>query len=291
MASAANAGAGFALDGKCCVVTGGGSGIGAAICRHFAAQGANVVVVDLNLAEAEQVAAAVDGLAIRSGTKVTSDVLAAAKNLRIVGRAGIGVDNVDINAATEHGVVVVNTPEGNNITTAEHAIALIVSLARHIPQATASMKAGKWEKKKFQGMELYNRTLGVLGAGNIGRALLSYRRFDQQNFHITHVFDNNPATIGTTISDRIIHDVAVIEEELARSDIQLGIIAVPAPHAQAVADTLVASGVSGILNFAPRRVEVPPTTTVSSVDFTLSLEQLAFQVNLASDNQTEESLL
>ena len=131
----------------------------------------------------------------------------------------------------------------------------------------------------------------LVGAGNIGRALLSYRRFDQQNFHITHVFDNNPATIGTTISDRIIHDVAVIEEELARSDIQLGIIAVPAPHAQAVADTLVASGVSGILNFAPRRVEVPPTTTVSSVDFTLSLEQLAFQVNLASDNQTEESLL
>lgn len=115
----------------------------------------------------------VDGLAIRSGTKVTADVLEAAKHLRIVGRAGIGVDNVDIPAATEHGVVVVNTPEGNNITTAEHAIALMVSLARHIPQATASMKAGKWEKKKFQGMELYNRTLGVLGAGNIGRFVVS----------------------------------------------------------------------------------------------------------------------
>ena len=115
----------------------------------------------------------VDGLVIRSGTKVTADVLAAAKKLRIVGRAGIGVDNVDTPAATERGVVVVNTPEGNNITTAEHAIALIVSLARHIPQATASMKAGKWEKKKFQGMELYNRTLGVLGAGNIGRFVVS----------------------------------------------------------------------------------------------------------------------
>ena len=115
----------------------------------------------------------VDGLAIRSGTKVTEEVFAAAKSLRIVGRAGIGVDNVDISAATESGVVVVNTPEGNNITTAEHAIALIVSLARHIPQATASMKAGKWEKKKFQGMELYNRTLGVLGAGNIGRYVVS----------------------------------------------------------------------------------------------------------------------
>ena len=114
-----------------------------------------------------------DGLVIRSNTKVTEDVLDAAKKLRIVGRAGIGVDNVDVAAATRHGVVVANTPEGNNITTAEHAIALIVSLARHIPQATASMKAGKWEKKKFQGMELFNRTLGVLGAGNIGRYVVS----------------------------------------------------------------------------------------------------------------------
>jgi len=113
------------------------------------------------------------GLVIRSNTKVTADVLAAAKNLRIVGRAGIGVDNIDVPVATQNGVVVVNTPEGNNITTAEHAIALIVSLARHIPQATASMKEGLWEKKKFQGMELYNRTLGVLGAGNIGRFVVS----------------------------------------------------------------------------------------------------------------------
>ena len=115
----------------------------------------------------------IDGLIIRSNTKVTADVFAAAPKLRIVGRAGIGVDNIDVAAATRNGVVVENTPEGNNITTAEHAIALIISLARHIPQATASMKAGKWEKKKFQGMELYNRTLGVLGAGNIGRFVVS----------------------------------------------------------------------------------------------------------------------
>jgi D-3-phosphoglycerate dehydrogenase len=115
----------------------------------------------------------IDGLVIRSNTKVTADVLAAAKKLRIVGRAGIGVDNIDVRVATQNGVVVVNTPEGNNITTAEHAIALMVSAARHIPKATASMKAGKWEKKKFQGMELYNRTLGVLGAGNIGRFVVS----------------------------------------------------------------------------------------------------------------------
>ena len=110
-----------------------------------------------------------DGLVIRSGTTVTADVLAAADKLKVVGRAGIGVDNVDVAAATERGVVVVNTPEGNNVTTAEHAIALLVSLARHVPQATASMKAGKWEKKKFQGMELLGRTLGVVGLGNIGR--------------------------------------------------------------------------------------------------------------------------
>ena len=112
-----------------------------------------------------------EGLVIRSGTKVTREVLEAATRLRVVGRAGIGVDNVDLTAATERGIVVVNTPSGNNVTTAEHAIALLVSLARHIPQATASMKAGKWEKTAFTGMELSNRTLGVIGLGNIGRVV------------------------------------------------------------------------------------------------------------------------
>ncbi len=111
----------------------------------------------------------VDGLVIRSGTKVTADVMARAERLRVIGRAGIGVDNVDVPAATARGIVVMNTPEGNNITTAEHAIALLVALARHVPQATASMRAGKWEKKRFTGIELFNRTLGVIGLGNIGR--------------------------------------------------------------------------------------------------------------------------
>jgi D-3-phosphoglycerate dehydrogenase len=112
-----------------------------------------------------------EGLVIRSGTKVTREVIEAAEKLRVVGRAGIGVDNVDVAAATARGVVVVNTPSGNNVTTAEHAIALLVSLARHIPQASASMKAGKWEKNAFTGMELADRTLGVLGLGNIGRVV------------------------------------------------------------------------------------------------------------------------
>jgi D-3-phosphoglycerate dehydrogenase len=113
------------------------------------------------------------GLVIRSGTKVTADVIEAGQELMVIGRAGIGVDNVDVGAATGRGIVVMNTPGGNTVTTAEHAVALFVSLARHIPQATASMKAGKWEKKQFMGLELFNRTLGVVGLGRIGRIVAS----------------------------------------------------------------------------------------------------------------------
>jgi D-3-phosphoglycerate dehydrogenase / 2-oxoglutarate reductase len=109
-----------------------------------------------------------DGLAIRSATKVTADVLAAATNLKVVGRAGIGVDNVDIPAATARGVVVMNTPHGNAITTAEHAIAMMFALAREVPAANASTQAGKWEKNRFMGVELTGKTLGVIGCGNIG---------------------------------------------------------------------------------------------------------------------------
>jgi len=109
-----------------------------------------------------------DGLAIRSATKVTADVLEAAPNLKVIGRAGIGVDNVDIPAATARGVVVMNTPFGNSITTAEHAIALMFALARELPAADASTQAGKWEKNRFMGVELTNKTLGLIGAGNIG---------------------------------------------------------------------------------------------------------------------------
>ena len=109
-----------------------------------------------------------DGLAIRSATKVTAEVLAAAKNLRAIGRAGIGVDNVDVPAATKAGVIVMNTPFGNSVTTAEHAISLMLSLTRQIPQAHASTIAGKWEKSKFLGTELSGKKLGVIGCGNIG---------------------------------------------------------------------------------------------------------------------------
>src|SRR4030066_365131 len=108
------------------------------------------------------------GLVIRSATKVTSELIDAATNLKVIGRAGSGLDNVDKNAATKKGIVVMNTPGGNTITTAEHTVALLFSMARQVPQATASMKGGRGEKKKFMGVELYNKTLGIIGFGNIG---------------------------------------------------------------------------------------------------------------------------
>ena len=108
------------------------------------------------------------GLVVRSATKVTPQIIDAAKNLKVVGRAGSGLDNVDIPAATRKGIVVMNTPGGNTITTAEHTIALMLALARQVPQATMSMKEGKWEKKRFTGVELFNKTLGVIGIGKIG---------------------------------------------------------------------------------------------------------------------------
>ena len=113
-----------------------------------------------------------DGLAIRSATKVSDKVLAAATNLKVIGRAGIGVDNVDIPAASKKGVIVMNTPFGNSITTAEHAIAMMFAVARQIPEASASTHAGKWEKSRFMGVELTAKTLGVVGAGNIGSIVI-----------------------------------------------------------------------------------------------------------------------
>ncbi|MGH7165947.1 MAG: phosphoglycerate dehydrogenase, partial [Nitrospiraceae bacterium] len=109
-----------------------------------------------------------DALIVRSATKVTADVIAAADRLKVIGRAGSGLDNVDIPAATRRGIVVMNTPGGNTVTTAEHTMAMIFAMTRRIPQATASMKAGKWEKDRFMGVELYNKTLGVIGIGQIG---------------------------------------------------------------------------------------------------------------------------
>ena len=135
----------------------------------FAAHGVDTdVKTGLSPEELQSIIGDYDGLAIRSATKVTEAVLAAATNLKVVGRAGIGVDNVDIAAATKRGVVVMNTPHGNAVTTAEHAMAMIMALARQIPQASASTKAGKWEKSRFMGTELTGKWLGLVGCGNIG---------------------------------------------------------------------------------------------------------------------------
>jgi D-3-phosphoglycerate dehydrogenase len=122
----------------------------------------------LKPAELKSIIGRYDGIAVRSATKVTSDVLASANGLKVIGRAGIGVDNIDVKAATQRGVVVMNTPYGNAITTAEHAIALMFALAREIPQADRSTHAGKWEITRFMGVELAGKTLGIIGCGNIG---------------------------------------------------------------------------------------------------------------------------
>ncbi len=105
---------------------------------------------------------------VRSQTKVTREIIEAAKNLKLIGRAGVGVDNIDLTAATEHGIIVVNAPDGNTNSAAEHSIAMMTSLARHIPQAYNSLKNGKWDRKSYVGVELKNKTLGVIGFGRIG---------------------------------------------------------------------------------------------------------------------------
>jgi D-3-phosphoglycerate dehydrogenase len=130
----------------------------------------------LNEEELAKALAGVEGLVIRSGSKVTAKVIDAADKLRVVGRAGIGIDNVDVKAASRRGIIVMNTPTGNAVTTAEHALGLLFSIARKIPQASQSMKEGKWEKKAFEGRELAGKTLGIIGLGNIGRIVADRAR-------------------------------------------------------------------------------------------------------------------
>jgi len=142
--------------------------------RIFQERGCDVdVITGKTPEELKAIIGQYDGLAIRSSTKVTKEILEAATNLKVVGRAGIGVDNVDIPTASAKGVVVMNTPFGNSITTAEHAIALMFALARQLPEADASTQAGKWEKNRFMGVEVTGKTLGLIGAGNIGSIVAS----------------------------------------------------------------------------------------------------------------------
>jgi len=154
-----------------------------------------------------------DGLAVRSATKVTAEILAAASRLRVVGRAGIGVDNIDVPAATQRGVVVMNTPHGNSITTAEHAIAMMFALARQIPAADKSTQAGKWEKSRFMGVELTGKTLGIVGCGNIG-SIVAER---------AHGLKMRVIAFDPYLSDERARDLNVqkvaLDELLARADI------------------------------------------------------------------------
>src|SRR5713226_1293090 len=132
--------------------------------------GLKVTVLEKRLSEAELLPLVLEteAMVVRSETKVTRKVIEAAPKLRVVGRAGVGVDNVDVEAATQRGIVVMNTPSGNTISTAELTFSMLMALARKIPQAHASMKAGEWNRKAFQGVELYGKILGVLGMGRIG---------------------------------------------------------------------------------------------------------------------------
>src|SRR5579863_1171208 len=145
-----------------------------------------------------------EALIVRSAVKVTRDVLAKAPNLKVVGRAGVGVDNVDLPAATEAGVLVMNTPGGNAVSVAEHTLALMLSMARSIPQANTSTKAGKWEKKKFLGNELRGKTLGVVGFGSIGREVVKRAK----------AFEMRVRAHDPYVTSKIAHDMGVELVEL-----------------------------------------------------------------------------
>lgn len=154
-----------------------------------------------------------DALVVRSATKADAEVIAAGKRLKVIGRAGIGVDNVDLKAATRAGIVVMNTPDGNATTAAEHALALMMSMARMIPQATASMKAGQWEKKKFMGHELRNKTLGVVGLGNIGRIVA-----DRAAGLKMHVVGYDPY-FEATAAAKLGIELVPLDDLIARADV------------------------------------------------------------------------
>jgi D-3-phosphoglycerate dehydrogenase len=152
-------------------------------------------------------------LIVRSGTKVTSDIINSAVNLKIIGRAGAGVDNIDVNAATRRGIIVMNTPGGNTISTAEHTISLLLSLARNIPQACSDLKLGNWNRRKFMGVELYGKTIGIIGVGKIGREVaLRCRAFGM------NVIGYDPVLSSEVASRLGIELVSELDEIFRRSD-------------------------------------------------------------------------
>lgn len=186
--------------------------------------------------ELRQIIKEYDALVIRSATKVTDDIIEAATRLKVVARAGIGLDNVDIAAASKRGVVVMNTPEGNVITTAEHTIAMLFAVSRNIPQATASMKAGKWEKKLFRGKELFNKVLGIIGIGRIGRVVADRARGLKMN-----VIAYDPY-INAEVINKMGIEAVDFDELLARADY----ITVHTPITQETRDLINAEALSKV---------------------------------------------
>jgi D-3-phosphoglycerate dehydrogenase / 2-oxoglutarate reductase len=186
------------------------------------------VQVGLSVPELAEAVKGADGMVIRSGAKVTAEVLENADRLQVVGRAGVGLDNVDIEAATRKGVVVMNTPGGNSRSTAEHSFAMLFALARHVPQATASMKAGKWEKKSFKGIELSGKTLGIVGLGMVGSEMLKLARGANMN-----VLAYDPYTPAERIKE-LGGEAAELEDLLKRSDA----ITIHAPLTDATRDII-----------------------------------------------------
>lgn len=153
-----------------------------------------------------------DGLVVRSATKVTEDIVSAAKNMKVIGRAGAGVDNIDISAASKKGIVVMNTPGGNTVTTGEHTIAMMMALTRNIPQATASMKEEKWEKKSLSGREVFNKTIGIIGLGRVGSVVASRAQGLRMNVIVYDPF------ITTEIAQKQGYELVSLDEIYARAD-------------------------------------------------------------------------
>jgi len=172
------------------------------------------VDVKTGMATEELIAAIPDyhGLVIRSATDVTAEVIAASTNMKIIGRAGIGVDNMDLDAASAKGIIVMNTPGGNTITTAEHAIAMLMALSRNIPQADQSMKEGKWEKTMFIGVEVFNKTLGIVGLGRVG-VIVANRALGLQMKVIAY-----DPYIARDAAEKVGVELVEFDELLARSD-------------------------------------------------------------------------
>jgi len=166
----------------------------------------------LSSEELKKIITEYDGIIVRSETKLKAEIIEAADRLKVIGRAGIGLDNVDLSAATKKGIVVMNTPQENAIAAAEHTIAMMLSISRKIPQATSSMKAGKWEKKKFMGVELYNKTLGIIGIGVIGTIVADRARALKMR-----VIAYDPY-ISKEVAEKKGVDLVSLDELLSRSD-------------------------------------------------------------------------